>query len=328
MNETMKALQIVEPGRAEWGDWPTPHPGQGEVLVRILGVTTCPHWDLHLMSGQVMFPGAALTYPYTLGQPGHEAMGEVVATGPGVTGLAPGTRVVAWRDAGHQRQGCYAQYVPFQEENLLEIPPALEARAIAPLELGMCVQVSFDQLAKLDAVRSKRVGVSGLGPAGLVAVQMARAYGARQVVGIDPLPQRRQLASQLGADTVLPPDAGAFPAGRSGPGALDAAIDCIGLKTSIEFLMDRTRETVAIFGVLRENVEFGFRHWGGLALLGYGTHNRPAAERALQLVLAGQLDLSPLVTHTLPLSRYAEGVKLLRSKEALKVCFLPWAETS
>jgi threonine dehydrogenase-like Zn-dependent dehydrogenase len=328
MNETMKALQIVEPGRAEWGDWPTPRPRQGEVLVRILGVTTCPHWDLHLMSGRAMFPGAVLTYPYTLGQPGHEAMGEVVAAGPGVAGLAPGTRVVAWRDAGHQRQGCYAQYVPFQEENLLEIPPALEARAIAPLELAMCVQVSFDQLGKLGAVRSKRVGVSGLGPAGLVAVQMARAYGARQVVGIDPLPQRRQLASQLGADTALPPDAGAFPAGRSGPGALDAAIDCTGLKASIEFLMDRTRETVAIFGVLRENVEFSFRHWGGLALLGYSTHNRQAAKQALQLVLAGQLDLSPLVTHTLPLSQYAEGVELLRSKEALKVCFLPWAGTS
>jgi threonine dehydrogenase-like Zn-dependent dehydrogenase len=60
--------------------------------------------------------------------------------------------------------------------------------------------------------------------------------------------------------------------------------------------------------------------------MGYGTHYRRAAERALQLVVEGQLELAPLVTHTLPFSRYGEGVDLLRAKEAIKVCFLPWEE--
>jgi threonine dehydrogenase-like Zn-dependent dehydrogenase len=156
---------------------------------------------------------------------------------------------------------------------------------------------------------------------------MARAYGAREIVAIEPLEGRRALAARLGADVVLPPDPQAFPPGRLVPGALDAALDCTGLKASIEFLMDRTAETVAIFGVLRETVEFQPRHWGRyFALLGYGTHYREAAERALRLVAAGQLDLSPLVTHTLPFARYAEGVELLRAKEAIKVCYLPWEE--
>lgn len=35
--------------------------------------------------------------------------------------------------------------------------------------------------------------------------------------------------------------------------------------------------------------------------------------------------LEPLVTATLPLSRYADGVEMLRAKRARKVCFLPWA---
>jgi threonine dehydrogenase-like Zn-dependent dehydrogenase len=219
--------------------------------------------------------------------------------------------------------------VPFRTENLIEIPPTLEPQAICPLELAMCVQVSFDQLIRLDAPQGRSIGVSGLGPAGLVAVQMARSYGARQVVGIDPLPARRELAAQLGADVVLAPDAQAFPPGRQSTVALDTAIDCTGVKASIEFLMDRTRGAVAIFGVLREQVLFGPQHWsGGFALLGYGSHNRLAAERALQLVLKGQLDLRPLVTHSLPLSRYREGVELLRSKTAVKVCFLPWDQTA
>ena len=90
--------------------------------------------------------------------------------------------------------------------------------------------------------------------------------------------------------------------------------------------MDRTRQAVAIFGVLRKDVTFGARHWGGLSLLGYGSHNRRAAEKALALVKGGQLKLSPLVTHSLPFSRYAEGVQLLRARKAIKICFLPWAE--
>ncbi|MBN1138800.1 MAG: zinc-binding dehydrogenase [Anaerolineae bacterium] len=319
----MRQLQIVEPGRAVWGEAPLPQPGPGEVLVKVLGVTTCPHWDLHLMRGEPMFVGQTLTYPYTPGQPGHEATGEIAALGVGVSAPAVGTRVAVWRDPGHHRPGCYAQYVCVDVDNVIAVPEGLPVSAIAPLELAMCVQVSFDLLLPIDAVCGKRFGVSGLGPAGLVAVQMAKAYGARQVVGIDPLPARRALAARLGADRVLPPDAGAFPPSRGGDQALDAAIDCTGLKASIEFLMDRTRQAVAIFGVLREDVLFGARHWGGLSLLGYGRHNRPAAERALGLVAQGQLDLAPLVTHTLPLDRYEEGIALLRIQEAIKICFLP-----
>jgi len=46
----------------------------------------------------------------------------------------------------------------------------------------------------------------------------------------------------------------------------------------------------------------------------------------LGLVKRGQLKLSPLVTHSLPFSRYVEGVELLWAKRAVKICFLPWAE--
>jgi len=322
--KTMKVLQIVEPGQAKWQDVPTPEPEADEVLVRVEGVTTCPHWDMHIMDGEPMFEGMHLPYPYYPGQPGHEVVGQVAAVGAGVTGFAPGQRVAVWRDGGPTRKGGYAHYVPILAENLLPVPDNLAPEAIASLELAMCVQVSFDQLIQIEAIRGKRFGVSGLGPAGLIAVQMAKAYGAAEVVGIDPLPERRALAKKLGTDTVLPPDAEAFPPDRAGETALHAALDTTGLKVSIDFLMQRARHAVAIFGVLREDITFGPDHWyGTFSLIGYGEHNRGAAERALDLILSGDLNLSPLVTHTLPLNRYAEGVALLRTKEAIKVLFLP-----
>jgi threonine dehydrogenase-like Zn-dependent dehydrogenase len=111
---------------------------------------------------------------------------------------------------------------------------------------------------------------------------------------------------------------------RSGREAFDAALDTTGLPVSIEALMAACRRAVAIFGVLREPVTLGPAQWyGGFSLIAYGSHNRGAAERAYQAILDGRLDLSHLVTHRLPLSRYAEAVALLQSMQAIKVMFDP-----
>ncbi len=323
----MKLLQIEAPGRAVWKDVPIPQPGRGEVLVRVEAIATCPHWDLHIFAGQPMFPGATLAYPYLPGQPGHEAVGEVVALGEGATAFRVGARVAVWRDTGQRPQGFYAQFNVCPEENLLEVPRSLTAADVASLELAMCVEVSFQQLAALGGIAGRRIGLSGLGPAGLVAVQLARAHGAAEVVGLDPVAERRALAQQLGAHRVVAPDPASWPTSREDASALDWAIDLTGVPASIEFLMDRTRRAVALFGVLREEVRFRSQHlFGpGLVLTGYGEHNRAAAESALRFIVAGQVRLAPLITHTLPFTRYAGAVDLLRRKEAIKVLFDPWA---
>jgi threonine dehydrogenase-like Zn-dependent dehydrogenase len=327
MSEIMKGLQIEAPGKPVWKEMPVPVPAKDEVLIKVLGVTTCPHWDMHIMDGVPMFPDHDLSYPYQAGQPGHEAMGEVVGLGTEVEHLEIGQRVVAWRDTGEKRQGFYAQYNVFRERDVLAIDSNFIAEQIASLELAMCVQVSFDQLIARDAIAGKRIGLGGLGPAGLVAVQMAKAYGAAEVIAFDFVEERCELARRLGADFAGEPDSETFPQKRSGDKAFDSAVDLTGLPVSIQFLMDRTRDSVAIFGVLREEVRFGMPHlFGpGLTLMGYGDHNRAAAERALGLVQEGKLNLNALVSTSMPLSEYALGVEKLRKKEAIKVCFLPWA---
>jgi threonine dehydrogenase-like Zn-dependent dehydrogenase len=233
-----------------------------------------------------------------------------------------------WRDQGGRPHGFYAQFNAYPETDLLEVPATLSVAEIASLELAMCVEVSFQQLAGLGGIAGRRIGISGLGPAGLVAVQLARAHGAAEVVGIDPLPERRSLAASLGAHRVVSPD-DPWPASRTDPKhALDDAIDLTGLPASIEFLMDRTRRCVALFGVLREEVRFRARHlFGpGLILMGYGEHNRAAAETALRLIVERKLQLAPLITHILPFTAYAEAVERLRRKSAIKVLFDPWVD--
>ena len=324
--DTMKALQILSPGSSEWKDVPRPKPGPGQVLSRVIAVTTCPQWDLHLNSGEPMFPGAPLPYPYTVGQPGHEMFGQVEKLGEGVSEFSIGDRVCAWRDQGHDRQGCYAQFVVHEKDNLLPAPLEEASWHQAPLELAMCVSSSFILLSRMDAVRGRRFGVVGLGGAGLIAVQLAKAEGAREVIGFDPLPSRRDLAVRCGADEALDPTE-AFPRRRL-TDCLDSGIDCVGSKASVTFLMEHTTEFAALFGVQREPYIYDLQCAAspGLVLVGYPGHAKESAIYAATWMKKGNLGLGCLVTHRLPLESYVEGISLLRKQQAIKVAFFPWGE--
>lgn len=324
MTNTMQAIQITGPGEAALIETPMPIPTEGEVLVRVEAVNTCPQWDLHILANEPMFPGGTIDYPYPIGQPGHEMAGVVAATGPGVKGFQPGMKVAAWRDPGKVRQGCYAQYVPFEATNLIVLPDELEPQACASLELAMCVQASFDQLSGFGAVRDCRVIICGLGPAGLIAVQLAQVHGASDVMALDPLPARRDMAARLGAAKVFAPDDPKVLAMLDRGDLWTTGIDCTGLAPALQHLMALCSRFVHVFGVLRDPVRFGLSEYRkGLALIGYDRHTREAAETALSLVADGRLDLKPLATHRLPLGDYLEGIDLLRSRQAVKVQFLP-----
>jgi threonine dehydrogenase-like Zn-dependent dehydrogenase len=324
--QSMKRLVITKPGEVAWADAPMPRPKPDEVLVRVSGVSTCPHWDMHILDGEPMFPGQELQYPYFPGQPGHEAVGVVMALGEDVTTLEVGQSVVAWRDTGEPRAGFYAQFNVFRAVDLLAVSDDRQPAQLASLELAMCVEVSFQRLAELGGVNGRSVAIAGLGPAGLVAVQLARYHGATSVVGIDPVADRRELAQKLGADAVFDGGVDSWAAGRSSDLAVDMAIDCTGIAPVIEFLLHRTNQAVALFGVVRQEIKYAAGlMWGpGVTLMGYGDHNRAAAETALAAVEADALDLSALITETMPLSDYVRGVDLLRRKEAIKILFDPW----
>lgn len=315
----MRALKVTEPGGPfVLVDVPTPVPAPGEALLRIDAVTTCPQWDLHLRHNEPMFVGHRFHYPYPLGQPGHEATGVVAALGDGVTSLRVGERVSAWRDAGHGRDGCYAQFAAVAAENLIPVPENLPGEATASVELAMCVAATVLPLQRAYLIRGRRLGVMGLGPAGLVAAQLLRAAGAAAVIGFEPNALRRSHAAAV-------TDATCDPRSESAPPPVDGIVDCVGFKASVEWALDHARQWVALFGVQREDYTFAIRHYMK-TLHGYAGHSRAAAEYAVERIRAGELDLTLLVTHTLPLSRYREAIDLLERQEAIKVCFLPWDE--
>jgi len=318
----VRILQIKAPGQAGLIEVDDPRAGPGEVIVRVEATASCPHWDITMLAGRDIFdrPGFP-RYPALPGQPGHEMTGIVESVGPGVSEFLPGDAVVVWRTMGEEKPGYYAEKACVPVADLLPRPAHLSAADTAGLEMGMCVAAC---LLTLPALSGKCFSVAGLGPAGLIAVQMAKAAGAERITGFDPLAERRELACQLGADEAHDPLRETSADFVAAHGKADYAMDCSGNAASVQYQMDIVARGISLFGVQHESYIYYPRHWlGGLTLYGPGGHGRAAAEYALRQIASGALRLAPLNSVELPLSRFVEGTTLLTERRALKVLYRP-----
>lgn len=183
--------------------------------------------------------------------------------------------------------------------------------------------------------------VFGLGAFGLLAVQLVRLSGAGWIAAVDPVPRRRDLAREFGADLVLDPSA--CDAGReikvATGGGVDVAIEFSGRYSALQDAMRSTRlaGTVVAAGFyvgapgdeLRLGEEF---HHNRLTLVGsmsgWGAPQRRAGwdrlrlrATALDLLARDELDVAELVTHRIPFAQAASAYELIdhSPEETLRV---------
>ena len=198
---------------------PDPVPPDGGVVVRVLATGLCRS-DWHAWAGH-----DEISLPHV---PGHELAGVVVAVGAGVSRWSAGDRVTvpfvegcgrcAWCQSGNaqvcpdQQQpgfthwGSFAEYVALHaaDTNLVAVPDGVTAEAAA--SLGCRFATSYRALtgrARLAA--GEWLTVIGAGGAGLSAVMIAKALGAR-VIAVDRHPGALAAAAALGADHVVTAD--------------------------------------------------------------------------------------------------------------------------
>jgi threonine dehydrogenase-like Zn-dependent dehydrogenase len=330
----MQALQITGVEQFKFVEVPVPEPRDGQVKIRRLGIVTCNAFDLHIFTGRP-YPNEAaeVVFPYPPGYPGHEWVGEVVALGPGVTQLQVGDWVCMPGGRGHagpypDSPGGYTPYAVIHESRLVKVPRGLDVARLAPVEMASCVAANMLDLKAMNVIEGRRAGVTGLGPAGLIAAQMLRAEGAAEVIGLEVDASRRAYA--VSKDIV---DRAIDPVGEEGqrvplrrrPGAImDISVDCAGAPAAITYLMDHTEELVSLFAVQHGPVQFeGWppgRHMG-LKLCGYPGRTPACGDYVARRVANGYIDLSLTVSHTMRLEEYADAVALIRSQKSLKVMF-------
>jgi NADPH:quinone reductase len=192
----MKAWQVRELGEPRdvltLAEVPDPEPGPGQVLVRVLGAAT-NFPDVLMCRGayQVRPP-----LPYT---PGIELCGEVLAAGPGVTGFAPGDRVIG---GPALPSGAFAELALMNAAGILPAPEGLDdAEAAAFFITYQTGWFGLHRRARLTAGETLLVHAAA-GGVGSGAVQLGKAAGAR-VIGVAGGPRKAEAARALGADVVV-----------------------------------------------------------------------------------------------------------------------------
>lgn len=317
----MRAVQLVEIGKPlQMREVPRPTVGEGDILVRVKAAGLC-HSDVHYRAGTS--PVGPL--PQTLG---HEIAGVVEEVGAGMSVIRGGDRVCihyllvcgdcSYCRAGSEQfclqgamigkhcDGGFAEYIAVPAWNAVPLPDEI------PFEQGavsMCSSsTSFHALCKGRLKPGETVAVFGVGGLGMSAVQLARAFGALEVYAVDINENKLSLAEKYGA---IPVDATRadpvveirrLTCGRG----VDVALEVIGLPQT----MRQAVQSLAVFGravvvgVTDQLLEVdSYREILGkeAEIVGSADHLRHELPVLLEFVRQGRLDLSEVISRTVPL---------------------------
>lgn len=264
----MKAAELVEAGAFEIRSRDRPQPGASDVLVDVSDVGICGsdvHWYEHGRMGDRI-----VEEPLVLG---HESAGRVVEIGRDVdhvtvgdeVAIEPGVpcgrceycrggqynlcRAVSFM-ATPGTDGAFREYVAWPADFVHELPASVSTR-----EGALCepISVGLQAVRRGDVDVGDTVLVMGAGPIGILAMDVARAAGAANLVAVDIVPSKLNRAANRGADlTIDARESNVAEAVRDEFGAgVDVAIEATGAPPAVEATLDTPRPdgTVVLIGL-------------------------------------------------------------------------------
>lgn len=346
----MRALRWHGRGDIRMDDIPhPPDPAEGQVQVRVLWCGICGTDIEEWLHGPVFIPESSPNR-LTGGQAplvlGHEVTGEVVALGNGVDGFALGDVVAIdglvscgtcyWcvRDRpvlcpelsaiGLMCDGGLAEFCNVPAKGCFTVPESLAADEAT---LAETLAVGVRALHRGRLVDGESVAIFGAGAVGLLAAQAAVAKGARSVTVIDPIAERRTLATQLATRG----DVRAFESAESaGLTDIDLAVECSGNPTAVASALGTLRRggRLVLVGISTHPVtltttDIVIRETEIIGSLSH-VYNQDFGE-AVRLMSAGLVVAGPLVTSRRPLSQAIDAFQLAADAPAdyLKILISP-----
>ncbi|GAB4517914.1 MAG: zinc-dependent alcohol dehydrogenase family protein [Anaerolineae bacterium] len=331
----MRAVVFPQAETIEIQRVPDPACGPDEVIVQVKSCGICGT-DLHIYRNEYMS-----TFPLI---PGHEFHGTVIEVGRDVTTLTIGQRVavdpnlycgkchrcrnqqfnqcINLKAVGVTRNGGFAEFVNVPERACYPLPDAMTSTQAAFIEPLACVVYALQRLRVNPA---DRVLIVGAGPMGLLLVQALRHSGASLLAVLERQPHRLELAKQMGANA-------AVMAGPEQDAALrqytedgfDVVIDATGVPAVIQnaFRYLRPRGQFLQFGVTPigakieiEPYEIFRNDWTIIGSFALSYTFQPA----IDWLVNGVIDVSTLVSHTVPMDDFAEVFDMFAKGQTLKV---------
>jgi L-iditol 2-dehydrogenase len=325
---------------------PIPRVEAGEVLVRIKTALTC---GTDLKVYRQGFHARMIVPPAVFG---HELAGVVEEVGEGVESFSPGMRVVSANSAPCNQcfycerhlenlcedlqfnNGAYAEYIKIPErivrQNLLILPDNLGFHEAAFVEPLACVLRAIEETGVTEG---DTVVVIGMGPIGLMFVQVLKSLGARVIAAGK---RKNQLASAavMGADYVVDTthsnvveQARNITTGRRGA---DVVIEAVGSKETWQQAMGMVRRggTLNLFGGCPSGTHIPLDttliHYSEITIKASFHHTPRHIREALDAIHRGKLQASSLITgeeHLASLVNVLE--KLLNRNGDLKIAIIP-----
>jgi len=329
----MKAAFIEKPGEIAVREVPLPVITDHELLIEVRASGICGT-DIHIFRGEYLG-----TYPVI---PGHEFSGIVTAVGARVTRFKPGDHVAVepniscddcsaclsnrqnfcenWKAVGVTLPGGMAQFVAVPEKAAFDIGrlPFTAGAFVEPLS---CV---LHGVQRTGFSLADRVLILGAGPIGILLLKAILLEGASSITSVDRNQARLALAHASGAVQTVSSSEG-LPAD-----GYDVVVDATGVPAVMEKTLAYARSggRVLLFGVPPRTAKITFDAFTifrkGLTILSSYTSVRNSIQ-AVRLLETGKIDVSPLVSHELPLSGFRRGIELIEEgKEGvLKVLMRP-----
>ena len=319
-----------------------PEFGPGEVLIRMERGGICGS-DLHYYN-HGGFGTVRLREPMILG---HEVSGRVEAIGKDVTGLATGDLVaispsrpcytcdycLEGRHNHCMNMRFYGSAMPFphiqgafREYVVADARQCAGAEGLTPGEAAMAepLSVVLHAAKRAGDLMGKRVLVTGCGPIGQLAVMVARAAGAIRIVATDVAPFTLAKALEVGADAVhdIADDPSALEAYAADKGHFDVLFECSGVAAALAGAIPALRPGAVIMQLgLGGDMTLPVQAMTAKEIELRGSFRFHAEFfTAVQLMQGGRLDVTPLITQSLPLSDAVAAFDLASDRSrAIKV---------
>lgn len=345
----MKALRYFGPRqiRCEAMDDPVLEDAR-DAIIKVDRCAICGS-DLHIYHGE----GFSEDLGFCVG---HEAVGEVVEIGRGVHRLKVGDKVMISAAVGcgscasclsgnvihcetnasgcyglsSKLQGCQAEAVrvPAADFNAARIPDGITADQALMMTDSLATAWFGARNAEIGV--GKTVAVVGLGPIGLMAVQSAFVMGASQVFAIDLVPERRQLAADLGAIALHPDEAVETIRELTKGRMVESIVEAVGhdITINLSLRLAAKRGTVSVIGV-NQTRKFQFpmaRAFAAGLTFRIGTCSVPEEWPALiPLIQSGRLTPEKYISHVMSLDEGEKAYELFdkRAEGALKMVLAP-----
>lgn len=317
-----------------------------EVLIEVKAAAICGT-DIHFYHWDAAAENFPVRMPLILG---HEYSGDIIEVGSDVRGISPGDRVsiethvpcgncyACGLGNGHNCQhmeligitypGAFARYAKAPAKVTFPLPTGVT------YEEGSLFEPAGVAMRGIDEARiapGDIVVIVGCGPIGLVAVQMALAVGAAQVIAIDVKDFRLEMARRAGARTLNPlrdnirEQLGEI-SGRKG--GADVVLEISGAPEAFDYLFDilRPEGRVVTIGHVSRPISVNVSkqiNMKGVTLKGvFGRRIWETWEHLSSLVAGKRIDLSRVITHRFPLEAYQDAFAQVHG-DAGKVLFVP-----